>query len=235
MQKKTKVMVFGRKKTVNKNQNIDIMVEGKKIQQVKSFKYLGILLDECLTFNMHINCVIRNTAHKIYLLNRVKQYLTEKSCILIYKSFILPILEYGNVLYIHANSNKQSKLQRMQNNCIKSCLGLDARASTEAIHKLANINLLKDRREKQLLKLMFDRTKNNNYTEKFNSTQIRTRSTTVPKLKVSKFTNNQAKKALSYHGSITWNKLNYELKNTRLKENFVKKLNAIYKEKIKNY
>ena len=73
MQKKTKVMVFGRKKTVNKNQNIDIKVEGNKIQQVKSFKYLGILLDECLTFNMHINCVIRNTAHKIYLLNRVKK------------------------------------------------------------------------------------------------------------------------------------------------------------------
>ena len=50
---------------------------------------------------------------------------------------------------------------------------------------------------------MFDRTKNNEYTENFNDTQIRTRSTTVPKLKVPNYTNNQAKKALSYHGSIT--------------------------------
>ena len=82
---------------------------------------------------------------------------------------------------------------------------------------------------------MFDRTKNNEYTENFNDTQIRIRSTTVPKLKVSYYTNNQAKKALSYHGSITWNKLNYDIKKIRLKENFVKKFNAIYKEKIKNY
>ena len=75
-------------KNCSKNKKIEIQVEGNNLQQVKSFKYLGVLPDKCLTYNLHINVIIRNTSHRNFLLNRVKRYLTTKSCILILYLFI---------------------------------------------------------------------------------------------------------------------------------------------------
>ena len=35
--------------------------------------------------------------HKMYMLSRIRQYLTEKSAILIYKSMLLPYFDYGDM------------------------------------------------------------------------------------------------------------------------------------------
>ena len=181
MLKKTKAMVFGRKNCVKKYNNIKICAGNDELQFVNTFKYLGVTLDCTLSYNQHINLSIRNTCHKLYQLKRVNQYLTPKTSLMIYKSFILPIIEYGNIMYHKSCKNQLKKLQRIQNQALKLCLGLDKRTSTNLIHKLANINYLEDRREKALLNFMFSRTK----IPKFNSVTnytIERRSTTAPKL-----------------------------------------------------
>ena len=34
-------------------------MEGKEVNQVKMFEYLGVVLDECLSFNDHINLHVK--------------------------------------------------------------------------------------------------------------------------------------------------------------------------------
>ena len=53
-------------------------------------------------------------------------------------------------------------MQRLQNQCLKICLNIDNRHSTNDVNKRSKLNLLKDRREIQLLKTMYLRTKNQN-------------------------------------------------------------------------
>ncbi len=231
--KKTKIMTFGRKKMVNNTKTIEIEINNTKLQMVNNYRYLGMTLDECLNYNNYIKKILSSVAHKMYLMKRVKQYLTEKSCLLIYKSFILPIIEYGNVLYRNTNKSNLCKLQRIQNHCIKVCLNLDPRSDTKVIHEKAKLNFLEDRREKQILKLMFERTKEDIYLEKPNEEQRQTRSMSAPKLKFPKFKNNQAKKAVIYEGSILWNNLPNIIKKSETKKLFNSRIDSHFKKKLR--
>ena len=193
------------------------------------------MLDENLNFNCHVNSIIRNVTHKMYMLRRVSQFLTEKASLLIYKAFILPIMEYGNILYLNSSSKNLNKLQRLQNQCLKISLNLDKNTNTNMVHKMSNLNYLSERRSLQLIKHMFIRTKNQKFIETANLDRAQTRSCTVPKLHIPKFRSSLAKKSLVYHGSITWNNLNQNIKKITFKKQFNSKIKAIFREKIKNY
>ncbi len=143
--------------------------------------------------------------------------------------------EYGNILYTKSNKKSLEKLQKIQNTALKACLKLDKKTSTAEIHKKANINYLFDRREKALIKFMFHRTKQNKFLDT-NSYNIERRSTTVPKLKIPTHKSTTAKKAINYHGSISWNNLNpYNLKKLPTAKQLHQKLKTLYKNKIKDY
>jgi hypothetical protein len=53
--KKCKVMLFQKKR--DKQNFSEIIVEGEVLEQVHDFKYLGLILDERLTFKAHIETV----------------------------------------------------------------------------------------------------------------------------------------------------------------------------------
>ena len=115
--------------------NLDVHIGQEKINRVKTFKYLGITMDETLTYNIHINNIIKKVNHKISMLKRICKYLTVKTSVLIYKSFILPILEYGSILYMNASKSHLDRLQTLQNHGLKCCLNVNKRTHTSLIHK----------------------------------------------------------------------------------------------------
>lgn len=88
-------MVFNRK--LNKTK-FNLQIDGKLIEQVQKFKYLGITFDENNTFKSHIENVISNTKKTIgrfkYLSNKVTGA-NENILLKIYKLFIRPKMEYG--------------------------------------------------------------------------------------------------------------------------------------------
>ena len=234
--KKTKCMLFGTKQIVNKMQKVKLQLNDVNIQQVSSYKYLGMTLDKNLNYFLHLNQLIRKVSHKMYQLKRVHSFLTEKSSLMIYKSFILPHLEYGNILYQNSNSKLLGKMQRLQNQCLKICLNLDKRHSdTNDVHKRSKLNLLKDRREIQLLKIMYLSSKKSKYLEIFNDDRLRTRIMSVPKFKYPTDRNNLAKKSIIYTGSIFWNEYNSNVKKITDKDTFNSKMKCILKEKLQNY
>ena len=57
--KKTKVMLFGTRYKINRNNNLKIRVNNEYIQTVPTYKYLGIHYDQTLCFNYHLK-------HNIY-------------------------------------------------------------------------------------------------------------------------------------------------------------------------
>ena len=66
--KKTEYVLFGtRQRLIRSESHSPLCMEGNEVNQVKSFKYLGVLLDECLSFNDHINYVRSKVARSICL------------------------------------------------------------------------------------------------------------------------------------------------------------------------
>lgn len=123
--KKTKFMLIK-----NKNCNIDtdshdnVLINGVKIEKVKEFKYLGVLIDEFLTFSSHANYLIKKVSKKIYFLCRIGKDLSSWTKLLIYKTIILPHFNYcASIMYMFAKSDLDV-LQRKQNialRCILKC------------------------------------------------------------------------------------------------------------------
>ena len=96
------------------------------------------------------------------------------------------------------------KLQRLQNSNIRLCLSLPPLTRTNDIHRLANLNLLEDRRNAHLLNQMYKRSRNSEYADNRN---LPLRSFTAPILKVPNFQKYRSKQSVIYRGSTNWNLL----------------------------
>ena len=202
--KKTKLMVFGTRSRVKSAKNVKIKINNEEIQTVPSFKYLGILLDSTLNYNQHIASVIRTVLHKITLLSKVKRYLRDESALQIYKSMILPYLDYADVVFANSNAVDIEKLQRLQNRCLKVCTGRDRLFSTDILHKSTNVPFLKDRRKAHVRNFMYTRL---THKDLINTREIRTRAHDAPLFNVSIPRCEAYKRSVGYFGSVEWNNL----------------------------
>ena len=122
-------------------------------------------MDNTLSFVKHTKNVIKTASQKLYLLNKLRPYLSNLACLQVYKSMVLPYIEYGDVLYSCTNVELLNKLQRIQNSGLKLSFRLPQTAGTLDIHRKAKLNLLIDRRDSHLLNLMFHRRNDPDYVD----------------------------------------------------------------------
>ena len=146
---KTKYMIFSTQEI--KSAHIDLLVGNTPVEQVSIFSYLGVILDQHLTFEPHAKYTINRIASKVYQLRKPKKFLTNKAALLVYKNMILPILEYGDIYLMSATKENRSKMQKLQNKALKCALDKEKRYSTNKLHKEAKLNKLKHRRKLHLL------------------------------------------------------------------------------------
>ena len=224
--KKTKTMVFGSRHRVKKAGHVDIRIHNESLQQVPSYKYLGLALDSTLNFNQHVQSVLRLVLHKLYLLSKLKRYMNDNVAICIYKSMLLPYFDYADVIYNNAYSTDLDKLQRLQNRCLRVCLGQERHFSMEAAHKLTFVPILKDRSTAHTLNFMYKR---KDRAELLNLAQIRTRAHDAPLFKVKIPRYESFKRSVGYSGSTLWNSLPPNTRNldTYLKFKNLQKTNML--------
>ena len=119
--KKTKCMLFGSRVRLKHVRCPKLSINNVNIDFVHQYKYLGVILDSHLTFNKHLNNTIKITAHKINLLAKVRQYLTEAASLIINKTMILPYFDYGDILFINSPKKLLNKLENLQKRALKLC------------------------------------------------------------------------------------------------------------------
>ena len=165
-------MIFASRSKVKKCKDVDVRIGNDNLKMVPCFKYLGITLDSTLSFSKHIASVVQRVCHKMTLLAKLKKYLKDETALLIYKTMLLPYFDYADVIFCKANKKDIDKLQRLQNKCLRICLGKERRFDTDRAHKLANTPFLSDRREAHVCNFMYKRKGN---PELLNRREIRTR------------------------------------------------------------
>ena len=77
-QSKTKWMLFGTRQKLEHSSDIAIQSHGQKIKRVSSFYYLGVTLDEHLSWNEHVEIICHKVSKRLGLLSRIRSYLTQK-------------------------------------------------------------------------------------------------------------------------------------------------------------
>ena len=90
---KTVYMIVSDKKTsVNYP---DLYLNGQSLTKVSSHKHLGMILTKNMTWNLHVDAIIKKAASRRNGIRRIRFMITRKARITLYNALVLPILEYG--------------------------------------------------------------------------------------------------------------------------------------------
>ena len=99
-----------------------------------SHKHLGMILDKKLTFGHHLKEKISKANKGIGLITRLYSFLPRKTLINIYKAFIRPHLDYGDVIYDDPSNIKFSqKIESVQYNAALAITGAIRGTSREKL------------------------------------------------------------------------------------------------------
>ena len=88
---KTKFIIFGNRPT---NTEKKLMINGIELERVSEIKFLGVLIDNKLSWKPHINYIKAKISKSIAILNKTKYLLNKTSLYTLYCSFILPYMTY---------------------------------------------------------------------------------------------------------------------------------------------
>ena len=203
-------MVFGSRSMVKKNKNVNVKLAGVRLQKVPTYKYLGMVLDLTLNYNHHVSYVIRTVLYKLSLLGKLKKYMNDDVALQIYKSMILPYLDYADVIFHNSNTGDLAKLQRLQNRGLRLCFSQVRNVSTDRLHKITGVPFLQDRRRAHLLNFMYIR---KDKPGMLNVREIRTRAHDAPLFNVNIPRCEAFKRSVSCIGAVEWNNLAVEHRN----------------------
>ena len=121
-----------------------------RLNRVGSYRYLGFILDEHLNFNKHITELCNLVTHKLYLLSRIRRYLTTSACINIFKTMVLSVIEYGDIVYSGTAQGNLDKLDKLFYRGLCISLGNDIAYSKEELKNESNLSDLNNRRDLHL-------------------------------------------------------------------------------------
>ena len=99
--KQAQEIVFSRKlKKATYPSLLFLLFNNNNVSQVNSQKHLGVILDVKLIFEEHLKTVFNKTNKTIGLLRKLSNLLPRQVLVTIYKAFVRPHLDYGDVLYV---------------------------------------------------------------------------------------------------------------------------------------
>ena len=126
---KTKCILFGRKHRLNKVNSLEIKYGEIHIKQYHTVTYLVCLLDETLSGESMALKVINKINTRLRFLYRKNKFLSPPLRRLLCNSLIQPHFDYAcSAWYPNLNKILKSKLQILQNECIRLCLNLNNKA-----------------------------------------------------------------------------------------------------------
>ena len=161
--KKSQAMLMGSRNKVSKIADINpFKINNIRMDYVKQYNYLGIILDTEMSLIPLCKHVEKIVIDKIYMIRKLRKYLTYHAALQIYKQLILPILDYSGFLLTACNNGKKNTLQVLQNDVLRFCDNdrLEDKVSLDVMHGKARLVSLEQRRYKQLLCLMYKLSKN---------------------------------------------------------------------------
>ena len=89
------------------------------IMIVKNAKYLGVTLDESLSFDCHIKNLIKRLSQSVGILEKVKPFLNTNALLNLYYAIFHLHLQYGLITWSSTLKNYLKKLSTLQNKAVK--------------------------------------------------------------------------------------------------------------------
>ena len=143
--KQAQEIIFSRKKTASLHPVA--YFDKKPVKPSQTHKHLGMMFDSNLSYEHHIKSILNKVNKTIGLLRKFQLILPRHSLIAIYKTFIRPHLDYGDVIYDRTfNESFHQRLESIQYNAAIAITGTIRGTSSEKLFQELGLETLKSRR-----------------------------------------------------------------------------------------
>jgi len=130
-------------------------INGRPIKTEKSARFLGVVFDQRLTWNEHIDYVTSKCSKRLTLMRAIsgtRWGATTKFLTTIYRALIRSVIDYGAIAYDSASETQLQKLDRIQYSALKLCCGAMTTTSASALKVECGEAPLRLRRLQQQIK-----------------------------------------------------------------------------------
>ncbi len=116
--RKSKFMLFSRARHIDFTKLLILTTDGSLIERVSDYKYLGLWLDEKLSFKTHIDCLASKLQQKVGFLYRNRSSFPMFSRKRVVEAVFLSVLDYGDVIYRHAATSTLKQLDSVYHSAL---------------------------------------------------------------------------------------------------------------------
>ena len=135
---KSAVMLIGKQSQV-KNSILAVSINGDPLEQVCSTKYLGVTVDNTLSWDSQCENLCFKLAGKIAVLRRIRSFVKTETLKLLYEKTIQPVMDYACSVWCHTKKSNINKLQRVQNYAARIITGNFDYINTQSIDVLHSL------------------------------------------------------------------------------------------------
>ena len=112
------------------NHSFSLSFGGQPLIQSNATKFLGVYLDEHLTWKYHINFVCKQIAKSIGILSRTRFYLSCKTKLMLYYTLIYPYITYCNSTWSSTYVSNLHRIHYLQKRAVRAITNSEYRAHT---------------------------------------------------------------------------------------------------------
>ena len=150
---KSESLIISRKR--NKPAHPKLFMSGVEIPSVQVHKHLGIFISNDGSWDYHVNQILMKAWKRIGIMRNLKLRLDRTSLQTIYFSFIRPVLECADVIWINLSQHQKDQIEKVQNEAARIVTGFSKLVSLADLNREAGRESLSERRYKHKLTLFF--------------------------------------------------------------------------------
>src|SRR6218665_1848109 len=122
---KSNYIIFtGPRNKLPEHPNKSIILNNIAIKRVSNVKFLGVIIDEHLTWKSRINLVKNKAAKMIGIIKRLKFTFPLSALRILYNAFVLPCLNYGIILWGGGYKTPLQPIHLLQKKAVRLITGV---------------------------------------------------------------------------------------------------------------
>ncbi|XP_016841597.1 uncharacterized protein LOC107981170 [Nasonia vitripennis] len=147
---KTKAIIFGSEYNINQLQGLNLpgveVQDGIFVPFVDTVTNLGVVMDSKLTWKAQVDAVSRKVNRTLYGLRSFRSCTTEALRKQLASALAVSHLDYCSIVYLDVSEELQTRLQRLQNACVRYVCGAGRREHITPYRKKLGWLNIKERR-----------------------------------------------------------------------------------------
>ena len=119
--------------------NLTLKYDDQILIQKRHVKFLGVYLDENLSWKIHINYISKKISKSVGIIYRSRFLLTSATKLALYYSLIYPYLTYCNIVWSSTYETNVKRIYLLQKRAVRAMSNSDYRAHSAPLFRKLNI------------------------------------------------------------------------------------------------